>query len=856
VQPNLESRLYWLLLGKAGSGAGRWRISASRHPLSNFLPTFPPSPQTQRSALLNCAYSVVVIFAGGFNILTFACRNMEPWVADPQTNQDREEAAVSSFHQQHPPTLTSSLALPTSPPSHELFPSQPQHNSTRPFSQNPFADHNQHPPADNPSPRLHSELYDSFLTGYFDLYKKEKPDLATVPDNEADMASYNQFGPPASSSNYSQVPPRPPPHQSNYPSEYGRSDHRNEPSSYPDDVQEPVQHHNQDYPSPYRDSPSPEMHPGINPPNNYDRSYNSQPYESLSRSQYNHSSSDQDAYGYAPGATAGVAAGAASAFRNNQNQTYQSYRPPENSSSYTAYPGENMAQDSRADYDQYSQDSPYNASPFLDPQSGHASYTSADNLAATAAPPAKSTPYSQGAGRGGAYGGGSSWERSNLAPPNHPYQNPYDAHSISRNNLNGMDYVDPNNLVDDGDDGLMYQQPKRRSMISLNRRSMGSNTALAAAGGAGAAAGGLAGAAALGDTSRSMYTPDLQNPPVEKSPAAFQNFAPEKDEPSRKWKKWLFLAIGIFLLGAIAAGVVVGVMQRNKSSNNSNPSTSNGVGADGPDPDINSPSVKKLLNNKNLHKVFQGMAYTPMNTQYPGCLTLPAIQANVTYDLAILGQLTNTLRTYGTDCKQNEMILHAIDQLKLTDMRLWLGVWLDSNQTTNTRQIEQLYKILDGPDVKYIKGIIVGNEVLYRKDLTQTQLEGIITDVRNNLTSRGVNLPVASADLGSNWSASFAAAVDVVMSNVHPFFGGVPVAQAAAWTWTFWQQNDVVITQGTNKQQIISEVGWPSQGGNDCAPATTCPDPTSGAVAGISQMNQFIDTFVCQTLANGTDYFW
>jgi len=150
----------------------------------------------------------------------------------------------------------------------------------------------------------------------------------------------------------------------------------------------------------------------------------------------------------------------------------------------------------------------------------------------------------------------------------------------------------------------------------------------------------------------------------------------------------------------------------------------------------------------------------------------------------------------------------------------------------------------------------VGNEVLFRQDLTVTQLGQYITNVRSNLTSRGINLPVASSDLGDNWTSSLASAVDVVMSNIHPFFGGVTVDTAASWTWTFWQTHDVLLTTGTNKGQVISEVGWPSQGGNDCAPSPTCPDSTSGSVAGISQMNTFLNSWVCQALANGTEYLW
>jgi exo-beta-1,3-glucanase (GH17 family) len=742
-----------------------------------------------------------------------------------------------------------------------------------PPPQNPFASREDSPERSLAPPtngRLKSELYDSFLNGYFDLYQKRKSEFPSVPENDGEMA--DRYGPPAGSAYggpYQQQRPQPPPHTVNY-----KNNNHNENDYYAnnsnnnttttantnyDDARQPLQ---QGYHSPYRDSPSPDYHPGINPSaNRYNQSQPSQPYESPSRRPINNSQRNQDPYGPA------AASSSASGYRGPQDQSFQSYTPQGNMGKLSSgrgppYGGNNPSgQDLRGggDYDQSGQNSPFGAFNNPQSQSSHGSYSSADHLTAAAAPPALSAPqgpYSQG-GYGGGYGGPSHLQ--NRAPPNHPYQNPYDNHSISRNNLNGMDFIDPNAVADDGDDGLQYYNPKRRSMISLNRRSMGSNTALAA----GAAAAGTA-AVTAGESSRNMYTPDpgAGDLIAEKStPAAFQNIPADDDDvvKSSKWKKWLFIVIGILILGGIAAGVVVGLMERNKANNSSGGSSTSSQGnqgVDGPDFNLNSPSVKKLLNNKNLHKVFMGMAYTPMNTQYPDCLTNKPLQNNITLDMAVIGQTTNVVRLYGTDCNQTEMVLHAIDQLQLTDMKVWLGVWLDNNMTTNARQVQQLYNILDGPNTKYIKGVVVGNEVLFRQDLTVAQLGDYITNVRSNLTSRGINLPVASSDLGDNWTTALASAVDVVMSNVHPFFGGVAVEQAASWTWTFWQGHDVILTQGTSKGQVISEVGWPSQGGNDCSPSPTCPDATSGSVAGISQMNTFLNTWVCQALANGTEYLW
>ena len=132
-----------------------------------------------------------------------------------------------------------------------------------------------------------------------------------------------------------------------------------------------------------------------------------------------------------------------------------------------------------------------------------------------------------------------------------------------------------------------------------------------------------------------------------------------------------------------------------------------------------------------------------------------------------------------------------------------------------------------------------------------------LKDVRSNFTSKNYDLPIATSDLGDNWNAELVDVVDLVMSNIHPFFAGVPAAQAASWTWEFWQQHDVLLTQGTTKKQVISETGWPSAGGNDCGSDTTsCPNSTAGSVAGVSEMNTYMSDWVCQALSNGTDYFW
>ncbi|KAI9870149.1 MAG: hypothetical protein M1823_008837, partial [Watsoniomyces obsoletus] len=130
--------------------------------------------------------------------------------------------------------------------------------------------------------------------------------------------------------------------------------------------------------------------------------------------------------------------------------------------------------------------------------------------------------------------------------------------------------------------------------------------------------------------------------------------------------------------------------------------------------------------------------------------------------MAVLSQLTNQVRLYGTDCNQTEMVLHAIDRLKLDDMKVWLGVWIDNNQTTGDRQMKQMYNILeDVSDHSIFKGVIIGNEALYRagEDKTQSEQELItlLTETRQEFATRGYDLKIATSDLGDNWTASLAA---------------------------------------------------------------------------------------------------
>ncbi|CBX95976.1 similar to endo-beta-1,3-glucanase [Plenodomus lingam JN3] len=486
------------------------------------------------------------------------------------------------------------------------------------------------------------------------------------------------------------------------------------------------------------------------------------------------------------------------------------------------------------------------------------------------------------AGTAGLYSSSSSMHSMPVSPPHRiPYSDtPYTRYSSSAQNLAPqMGMINPNDVADDDDWGMgpeplhstsnkrrsfaPFAAPRGASRGTSQDGSSGSpgssiNSGVVGAGAAGAAAGTAAYAATRDGNAKYDVVPMVNG--SQELMAEKSSWKVEDDKRKRKKRMWIAIAIITVILLAAILGGVLGAMLKNNGGGHSDRNSS-GVSAgdivkdNKDDLGKNSAEIQALMNNPDLHKVFPGMDYTPLNVQYPDCLKVGPSQNNITRDMAVMSQLTNAVRLYGTDCNQTQMVIHAIDRLEIKDtMKIWLGVWLDSNDTTTERQISQTWTILDDYGCDYFKGIIIGNEVLYRKDLTPTELIGHITDFRQNITDHKCKLPVAMADLGDNWTADMATKVDYVMSNVHPFFAGVDVSQAAGWTWSFWQNNDVALTASNqNIKQVIAEVGWPSEGGTNCGGAETC---TGGSVAGIDEMNRFMEDWICPSMKNETEYFW
>lgn len=149
-------------------------------------------------------------------------------------------------------------------------------------------------------------------------------------------------------------------------------------------------------------------------------------------------------------------------------------------------------------------------------------------------------------------------------------------------------------------------------------------------------------------------------------------------------------------------------------------------------------------------------------------------------DIAILSQLTNKIRLYGTDCYQADYVLNAIRDLDV-DMTLSLGVWVDKSYEGSRRQMQDMKRIVTMYPSKYIDSILIGNEVLFRNDMSEEELIAHIESTKEFLKVRNIDIPVGTSEIGAKWSQQLAAHVDILAANIHPFFGGVPVNVSTKW---------------------------------------------------------------------------
>ncbi|MFG1465719.1 beta-1,6-glucan synthase [Xanthobacter sp. DSM 24535] len=201
----------------------------------------------------------------------------------------------------------------------------------------------------------------------------------------------------------------------------------------------------------------------------------------------------------------------------------------------------------------------------------------------------------------------------------------------------------------------------------------------------------------------------------------------------------------------------------------------------------------------------QCVSYAPFRDgQSPLVKGLDIPEQQIDEDLAQLAKITDCVRTYSV-----EMGLDKVAPLaRKHGLKVLQGIWLGSDRAKNKGEIDAGVKLAQQyPDV--IEGVVVGNEVMLRGELSSSDISAILRDVKSRVGAT----PVTYADVWEFWERAPALAADVDFITVHilPYWEDVPVAaDQAARHIDETRQHVAKLFPG--KEILIGETGWPSAG--------------------------------------------
>ncbi len=148
-------------------------------------------------------------------------------------------------------------------------------------------------------------------------------------------------------------------------------------------------------------------------------------------------------------------------------------------------------------------------------------------------------------------------------------------------------------------------------------------------------------------------------------------------------------------------------------------------------------------------------------------------------------------------------------------MKTLVGAWLSDDKEKNQEEIDALIELAN-------KGLVdvaaVGNEVLYRKELTLDELIAYIDEVREAIPA---HIPIGYVDAYYEFSSHpmLVEKCDVILANCYPFWESCPFEYSLAHMQQMFGQ---ALGAGRGKRVIITETGWPSAGKNLHAAQPSC----------------------------------
>ena len=169
----------------------------------------------------------------------------------------------------------------------------------------------------------------------------------------------------------------------------------------------------------------------------------------------------------------------------------------------------------------------------------------------------------------------------------------------------------------------------------------------------------------------------------------------------------------------------------------------------------------------------QGVAYGPSRDGEDPTIGILPTEAALQEDIYLISKLANSVRTYGTTGSL-ENIPRFCQEVGLS---CYPGAWISGSKELDENEIQTLIKVA-GENLDSVKGLIVGNEVLLRRDLTEEELISYI-----KLVKESTHLPVATAEPWYVWLShpGLVQAVDLIFVHIYPYWDGISIDDSAEY---------------------------------------------------------------------------
>lgn len=177
-------------------------------------------------------------------------------------------------------------------------------------------------------------------------------------------------------------------------------------------------------------------------------------------------------------------------------------------------------------------------------------------------------------------------------------------------------------------------------------------------------------------------------------------------------------------------------------------------------------------------------------------------EAQIIRRIGILKPYTKWIRSFSTTESNDHIPVIA----KQHGLKTMVGAWLGKDLQKNDEEIENLVRLCrEG----YVDIAAVGNEVLYRNDISLEELLTYIRYVKEQVPE--ITIGYVDAYYEFSRHPELVDICDVVLTNYYPFWEGTPFQDSLAHLHHMHQQTK---DASKGKKIIVTETGWPSQGEN------------------------------------------